>query len=176
MEQMAALEEVLHAQHSELLLRLDKLEAALSRSRRGESRRELRGALSTSSVDLFEIPESPSEKKPPEAQTVPIAPRPQIEPNAKAKRSATSRYELAKEEGNRVEEMKQMQFNSEGDADNGCFQNRIRPLRRSAQSLAASLPFNIFFALVIVSNSLVLGFQLEWNARRVMDSHPVSNQ
>eukprot|EP00439_Symbiodinium_sp_Y106_P084891 s12_g26.t3 len=187
MEQMAALEEVLHAQHSELLLRLDKLEAALSRSRRGESRRELR-ALSTSSMDLFEIPESPSEKKPPEAQTVPIAPRPQIESNAKAKRSATSRYELAKdtsalditlriskgaapEQGNRVEEMKQMQMDSEGDdTDNGCFQDRIRPLRRSAQKLAASLPFNIFFALVIVSNSLVLGFQLEWNARRVMDS------
>ena len=68
-----------------------------------------------------------------------------------------------------------MQMDSEGDdTDNGCFQDRIRPLRRSAQKLAASLPFNIFFALVIVSNSLVLGFQLEWNARRVMDSHHVS--
>ncbi|OLQ01069.1 Voltage-dependent T-type calcium channel subunit alpha-1H [Symbiodinium microadriaticum] len=152
MEQMAALEEVLHAQHSELLLRLDKLEAALSRSRRGESRKELRAALSTSSMDHFEIAEAPSEKKP-EALAVPVPIAPNIESNAKAKRSFTSRYELAKEQGNRVEEMKQMHMDSEGDGmGNDCLQDRLRPLRRQDQTvwIIVHVAYAILFTIEMV--------------------------
>ena len=52
--------------------------------------------------------------------------------------------------------------------DAGCLIQRLHVAQRVAKSWASSLPFNIFFALVIVSNSLFLGMQLEWSATSLM--------
>ena len=52
----------------------------------------------------------------------------------------------------------------EEDLDPNCLRRHLKRVRRLSQTWAASLPFNIFFTLVIVTNSLFLGLQLELSA------------
>ncbi|CAE7240222.1 CACNA1H [Symbiodinium natans] len=77
-------------------------------------------------------------------------------------------YELAQSEADRIESMKNLAMASRQTSKTRTrLQSWARRTQQRAARMASSLAFNIFFSMVIVSNSVFLGLQLEWSARQV---------
>lgn len=77
-------------------------------------------------------------------------------------------YELAQSEADRIESMKNLAMASRQTSKTRTkLQSWARKMQQKAAKLANSLAFNVFFGMVIVSNSVFLGLQLEWSAWQV---------
>lgn len=77
-------------------------------------------------------------------------------------------YAQAKEQGSRMESFKQYVSSTQvASKPEGRVAQALQCIQESAAYLADSLAFNVFFAVVIFSNSVFLGMQLEWSALKV---------
>mmetsp|Transcript_43767 Transcript_43767/g.102135 ORF Transcript_43767/g.102135 Transcript_43767/m.102135 type:complete len:527 (+) Transcript_43767:71-1651(+) len=157
------IEEVLQRQHDELLARMDvwleRFNSLLMRP------------MVIPAVDAV-YPSSPTpdalvERPRRRSMRVPSSPphEPSMSSNAALRR--TRSYEIAKEQGDRVESIKRIQSTVEGHDRPSRLRLCLQAVQRRAQVVASSIVFNVFFAFVIVSNSIFLGMQLEWSALRV---------
>ncbi|CAE6973091.1 Catsper1, partial [Symbiodinium sp. CCMP2456] len=87
---------------------------------------------------------------------------------ATTKTSPADEYAQAKEQGSRMESFKQYVSSSQvASKPQGRVAQGLECIQQSAAYLADSLAFNVFFAIVIFSNSVFLGMQLEWSALKV---------
>lgn len=76
-------------------------------------------------------------------------------------------YEVAKARGTDVETFKQMMSTTDQIQEPTALRVFFTDVQQKARLVADNLYFNVFFAFVIMSNSVFLGMQLEWSALRV---------
>ena len=92
-------------------------------------------------------------------------------PELQKSRSQTYRvsneYAEAKEQGSRMESFKQYVSSNQVLEERGRVARVVAAIQGGAAFVADSLAFNLFFAVVIFSNSVFLGMQLEWSALKV---------
>ncbi|CAJ1379963.1 unnamed protein product [Effrenium voratum] len=180
-------DQVLERQHRELMSQLEgwlrRLEAVLKRevpperNRRRSSRSEMgvafewdepqedeRNGARTVQLENGEIDETQDRNH--SIVSLQRAETPRSEVSAKPTLRRTMSYEKAVQRGTRVETFKRQQTESEAArSTKSQFRNwwdtTVQP---QSAIIADSLPFNIFFAFVIISNSVLLCFQLEMKA------------
>jgi len=73
------------------------------------------------------------------------------------------RYKTAKERGTVVEDQKNMALGSQEDGPRSWIHQIIHYTSSRCAIWSQSLAFNIFFALVIITNAIFMGIQLEWS-------------
>jgi len=187
----ASIEEVLKRQHVELLHHLDgwlhRLEFKLSHGHQPEAsasgvnsgsvRRHMMPSSSSIGLALSEggekehkpsSPSSPLEQPEHVALKIPSAARlPEVLRSSfkqiKRATTAESRYLSAKGKGEVVEEEKIRAMDTQDSGPRSRLHAMMHSLSSICDKMAGSILFNAFFALVIITNAIFMGVQLEWS-------------
>lgn len=73
------------------------------------------------------------------------------------------RYKTAKERGTLVEDQKNMALGIQEDGSRSCIHQLFHYISSVCAIWSQSLAYNIFFTLVIITNAIFMGIQLEWS-------------
>ncbi|CAE7555928.1 KCNA1 [Symbiodinium sp. CCMP2592] len=156
-------EEVLQRQHNALILRLEswlsKLDEQLPPRTISDWARQATPVPMTNRISNMSARSTRSRRD---------EDRDKVEEKPQRRSIHSEDYELAHSEADRIESMKNLAMASRQTSKTRTkLQSWARKMQQKAARLANSLAFNVFFGVVIVSNSVFLGLQLEWSAWQV---------
>ncbi|CAE7188177.1 Catsper1, partial [Symbiodinium pilosum] len=163
-------EEVLERQHGELLLRLEKWLSKLEEQLPSREARDLDWAREVTPAVTNRLSGMSVRSARSSRNRTGTGDEEDIRREEKPQRRSihSDDYELAQSEADRVESMKNMTMASRQTSKTKTkLQSWAKKIQQRSAKIANSLAFNIFFGVVIVSNSVFLGLQLEWSAWQV---------